>query len=87
MRARKSHPALIHGTIRFFESPEPILAFERTEDSERLLCAFNLGGKAVDWHPQIAASWTATDLPGCTGTLEDGRIHLPPYGQCILSRK
>ncbi|GER06416.1 hypothetical protein JCM17843_07260 [Kordiimonadales bacterium JCM 17843] len=87
LRARKNHPALIHGTIRFFESPEPILAFERTDGSERLLCAFNLGEKAVDWHPQIAASWTATDLPGCTGTLEDGRIHLPPYGQCILSRK
>jgi alpha-glucosidase len=41
--ARKAHPALVLGAIRFLEAPAPILAFERAEAGERILCLFNLG--------------------------------------------
>jgi alpha-glucosidase len=45
LRFRRSNPALISGSIRFFDVPEPLLVFERTLDRQRLLCAFNLGAE------------------------------------------
>jgi len=46
---RKAKPALRLGAIRPVEAPAPLLAFERGDGEERLLCAFNLGEDAVDW--------------------------------------
>jgi alpha-glucosidase len=46
---RKSKPALRTGAIRRVEAPAPLLVFERGEGEETLLCAFNLGGEAVNW--------------------------------------
>jgi alpha-glucosidase len=39
---RHSQPALLHGSIRFIESAEPVLLFERMLADETLLLAFNL---------------------------------------------
>jgi alpha-glucosidase len=48
---RRRHPALRDGGIRFLDTPEPVLMFERYSDTETLLCVFNLGAD-----PQIVAS-------------------------------
>ncbi|MDP1546336.1 MAG: DUF3459 domain-containing protein, partial [Anaerolineales bacterium] len=42
---RKAHPALKRGSIRFLDAGEPVLAFEREGEGEKLLCVFNLGKK------------------------------------------
>ncbi|WP_313808920.1 alpha-glucosidase family protein [Sphingobium sp.] len=49
---RNEAPPLRVGMIDFLETPEELLAFERTHDGERLLCVFNLSDKPVTWTPQ-----------------------------------
>ncbi len=51
---RKAHPALIHGTITFVETPDDVLGFIRTTPEESILALFNLG----------SAQATATLPPG-----------------------
>lgn len=46
---RKSHPALVHGAIIFFDTPDHILAFTRELGDEILLCVFNLGEDDARW--------------------------------------
>ena len=52
---RKACPALRTGALRRIAAPMPLLAFERGEGDERVLCAFNLGDEAVDW--PLPAGW------------------------------
>jgi alpha-glucosidase len=52
---RRENPALSQGAIRLVEAPEPLVAFERSHDRQRLLCVFNLGDQAVDW--PLAPGW------------------------------
>jgi alpha-glucosidase len=46
---RKARQALRTGSIRIVDAPAPLLAFERGEDADRLLCVFNLGDSEADW--------------------------------------
>jgi len=41
---RKASPALTAGNLALWDAPDPLLAFERREGAEAVLCAFNLGG-------------------------------------------
>ena len=59
---RKSKPALRTGALRRVEAEAPLLAFERGEGEERLLCAFNLGDEAIDWRPP--AGWRILEQVG-----------------------
>jgi alpha-glucosidase len=59
---RKEHPALRSGSIRALDAPSPLLAFERGEGPERLLCVFNLGEEAVDW--PLPSGWTVVEHVG-----------------------
>jgi len=45
---RKQHAALITGDIKFLDTQEPILAFERSSEDETLLCLFNLSEKPAN---------------------------------------
>ncbi|MBX3495854.1 MAG: alpha-glucosidase [Parvibaculum sp.] len=47
---RKAHPALKRGAISFLDAGDPVLAFEREGEGEKLICVFNLGKK-----PEAAA--------------------------------
>jgi alpha-glucosidase len=47
LKIRKDHPAIARGAVRFIEVTESILVFERTEDDERILCAFNFDSEAA----------------------------------------
>mgnify|MGYP005751224987 CR=1 FL=1 len=77
---RKRQPALVAGSIRFIDLPEPLLGFVREGGGQRMLCVFNLGDGDV-----------AATLPGETwqvdaghglagGSLEGGVLRLPGRG-------
>jgi alpha-glucosidase len=47
--ARRENIALRKGGYQPVEAPEGVLAFERTDDRQRILCAFNLSAEPVRW--------------------------------------
>jgi alpha-glucosidase len=51
---RNAHPALRQGDIRVLHSDDALLAFERREEGERLLCVFNLSDAARAWPTGVA---------------------------------
>lgn len=53
---RKHHPAIRRGDILFVDSPEDVLAFERVEGKERILCLFNLTDRALAWAPEATGT-------------------------------
>jgi alpha-glucosidase len=59
---RKRLPALRTGAIRPVDAPAPLLAFERGEGAERLLCVFNLGSEPVDW--PLPSGWRIIERCG-----------------------
>jgi alpha-glucosidase len=61
---RQRSDALRLGTITFREAPPPVLAFEREHEGERILCAFNMGGEAVELPSD---GHTLMDRPGAYG--------------------
>ena len=77
---RKRHPALIDGDIVFYDAPEPVLAFERRTDAERLLCAFNLGGTPMDVTLPPLGRMTQLDGVGLPGGIDGRTVRLPGYG-------
>ncbi|HEY7888100.1 MAG TPA: alpha-glucosidase [Steroidobacteraceae bacterium] len=81
LRWRSAQPALCRGDIGFIETPEPLLAFTRTLDSQSILAAFNLSDR-----PQAAAlpalgPITALHDHGLSAGKVVGReLELPPHG-------
>ncbi len=80
MRWRRQQPALVGGSIRFLETPEPVLAFERELDGQRMLCAFNLSAApaamalpAGDWQLQPLEHHAPASVDG-------GCAQLPTWG-------
>ena len=73
LAARKACAPLRLGEIAFLDAPEPVLAFERTWQGERVLCAFNMGEAAV------AVPFAAT---GET-LIAAGEGELGPYGVLV----
>jgi alpha-glucosidase len=59
---RKRHPALRTGTVRPVQVPAPLLAFERGDGDDTLLCVFNLGGEAADW--PVPPGWRVVERVG-----------------------
>ena len=45
LRLRRAHRALSRGEIGFLVAPAEVLAYERVDGDERLVCAFNLGAQ------------------------------------------
>jgi len=83
---RKAHPALVEGAIRFIDSTEPVLMFERHLGDEVLLLAFNLSDASVR-HPQPAGMWQALELPGPVAGHADGNMLLLPAHAVYCARR
>ncbi|MEJ1095002.1 MULTISPECIES: alpha-glucosidase [unclassified Pseudoxanthomonas] len=78
---RKRHPALQHGRIAFFDSPEPVLALRRDAEDESLLAVFNLSAEAAEWALPDGLVVQALDDHGlCSGALAERSVHLPARG-------
>ena len=46
---RRRHAALRVGALTMLEAPEPLLTFTRGDGDDAMLCAYNLGARAVAW--------------------------------------
>ena len=78
---RKTLPALQWGDIRFLDTSEPVLAFVRSFDGQRLLVVFNLSAAAVEWGVPGDLHVQAIDGHGLVaGQVRDGILRLPAQG-------
>ncbi len=80
MRWRKAQPALVRGSIAFLDTPEPVLAFVREGEGQRLLAAFNLSGSPATLQLP-AGSWTPLHGHGAPlAAIRDAQVTLPAWG-------
>ena len=78
---RKRHPALLRGSIAFVDAPEPVLAFLREGEGERLLVVFNLSDAPVHWAPPAGLDARAIDDHGLpSARAGGGELELPARG-------
>jgi len=76
---RRRHPALAGAPLRFLRSPEPLLAFTRALDGERLVAVFNLGPDPAGF--TLPAGARPLEGHGLAPALVDRRrLRLPPWG-------
>ena len=81
MHWRRTQPALRHGTIRFLDTPEPVLAFVRELGEERVLVVFNLSAAPVEFALPLPGELQPLEGHGLlAGTLADERLRLPANG-------
>jgi len=78
---RQGHEALRTGRIKLLDATEGMLAFEREDKDERLLCVFNLGEAAARW--SSSEGWTLL-LRSREET--DDPWALPPASGLVASR-
>lgn len=83
IRARHASPALARGRLGILQGEGPVLAFLRTQGSERVLVAHNLGPEREEVSFQVDASRAdpllATDGAAATRDAGTIRLVLPPY--------
>ncbi len=77
---RKTQPALVSGSIRFLDVPEPGLAFVRAAGNQQVLALFNLGPSALRFALPQCARCQPLQGHGFSGSFAAGDIDLPPYG-------
>jgi len=75
---RKQQPALIQGETKILQTEEPILAFIRDGESQRLLCLFNWS----DVPTRIARGYPFNEVRG-RGIAENARGQSPKYFQSL----
>jgi alpha-glucosidase len=78
LRWRKTMPALQWGDISFLDTSEPVLAFTRVFNDQRLLVVFNLSAEAMEW--PLPAGIDAQAIGGhglVEGHLEGTLLRLP----------
>lgn len=86
MAWRRSQPALRWGSIRFLDTPEPVLAFTRQHGEETVLAAFNLSPAPVAL--SLPGLGTATPVNGhglAQGALANDQLTLPGHGVLFAS--
>jgi alpha-glucosidase len=79
LAVRNAHPALRQGDIRILHSDDAVLAFERRDAGECLLCVFNLGDAARGWPSDLAQTGAVLLSANAASTAA-----LPPYSGLVL---
>jgi len=64
---RQAEPALRLGSLRFLDTPDSLLSFERRHGDDVLTCVFNLGHETVDWAPEGGVTAVASVNPAAEG--------------------
>ncbi|MBL4815139.1 MAG: alpha glucosidase [Shewanella sp.] len=88
---RQQQQALITGSIRFIDAPEPILAFIRETAGNRCLVCFNLSAKSVIYQGlpsdlgMVSREQIITGHGLIQGTIIDNELHLPGFS-CLYVR-
>ncbi len=84
LRWRSTQSAVISGEISFIDTPEPVLAFKRFDDSQTLFFFYNLSAKEQFFDLKELASIKEIKDHGLnSGSYENGRFQLPSYG-CLV---
>ena len=78
---RRAHPALRTGGVRVVHADEAVLALERHDKDERLLCVFNLSPELRRWAPVDAVAWRSLAE---TGAVADWTF--APFGALVARR-
>jgi alpha-glucosidase len=80
MHWRKSQPALRWGDIRFFDTPEPVLAFTRSLAGDTVLVVFNLADQSVEVTlPVLGKSHRLNGHGLVEGNVDGNQLHLSGY--------
>ncbi|MCC7260654.1 MAG: alpha-glucosidase C-terminal domain-containing protein, partial [Alphaproteobacteria bacterium] len=77
---RNSHKALRSGAVRFFDAPDGVLAFTRTQGEETILCIFNLVPEQVRCDGKGWPESDALEGHGLASAKDGNALTLPPYG-------
>jgi alpha-glucosidase len=75
---RHRHGALARGELEFLDAADPVLAFERREAHDRVLCVFNLGAAPARW--PAAGRWRAVAGTVPAGSMLTGSVDLRARG-------
>lgn len=54
---RNANEAMLVGDLRIIDAQGDLLVFERRCANQHLICAFNMGGAAIDWQPVQPDRW------------------------------
>ncbi|SFC64418.1 alpha-glucosidase [Pseudoalteromonas denitrificans] len=77
---RKIYPALVTGNIEFIDTPEPILAFWRHTNAQKILCCFNLSDAVAEFKmPNALNSTPLSPLTHNKGQYQANKITLPGF--------
>lgn len=79
LRWHKKHRVLQKGAMRFIEMPDPIIAFERTLNQERILAVFNLEDKPMKIQPPTYSKVQPLDGHCFQARFDGEKIYLPGY--------
>lgn len=83
MAWRREQPTLKWGNIHFFDTAEPVLAFQREFNGQKMLVAFNLSAQPVEQALPLNGSVQAVDGHGLlAGQWSAGKLSLP--GHAVL---
>ena len=83
LQLRRETAALRRGDVQFLDVGEPVLAFERRLDGQRIHCAFNVSAAATE--ADLPAASAARVLIASTGSSATaGRLSLGPYGFIVF---
>jgi alpha-glucosidase len=78
---RRQFPALVCGRIQFLQTEEPVLAFIRQSEGQRLLVVFNLSAQTQTWTLPAGLAGTTLDSHGLrSAVLDAGTLTLPARG-------
>ncbi|NNL18296.1 MAG: alpha-glucosidase, partial [Boseongicola sp.] len=83
---RSKYPEFAKGATRFIGDHEDVLALERSHNGVTMFIAINLSE-----HPQsidaCSPAFQQLSSPGERGTLENGKINLPPFGSYFARKQ
>jgi alpha-glucosidase len=82
---RKQHPALLRGTLELVTSTDPVLAFERVWEGDRILCVFNLSNKEAS--VPIAERWQGLEGHEFQAKRVGTNLWLPAFGAGFFGSK
>jgi alpha-glucosidase len=83
LSARKTSNALRWGEITFLDAPAPILAFERTDKAERVVCVFNMSAGPSEFAGKLLTGAHSLDVGSGNTQQNGGKLALGPYASWL----
>ena len=80
MAWRKTQAVMITGDIEFIQTAEPILAFYRTLNNEKMLCVFNLSAQQARFSLPVAITKAYDTLSHHNATLSNNQLIMNGFG-------